>query len=322
VDQLPWVKVSTEVIRDSGLTVVARLLYAVIASYADLQTLEATLLRSTLAKAVGKSRDTVDRAVADLVKAGLLEVTNRRNDSGVLVASTFRLTPPRETNQQAAGMGTGAHTPGGTNAPTPGGMGMDAGTGMGTGAGMGTDAHTGGGTGADTVWAPVRQGYGHGCGKELEPLNESQGTRETLIPEPDGSGVSETTRQTLEDHFAEFWAAYPRKVGKQNARKVWDRKRRDTPIAVILAGARRYRDDPNLPEENYRPHPSTWLARGGWEDDPCPPRRATTGPVNGSANGARLSTTDQRMAQAQAVKDRFRARQQTDQRPLTTGDRT
>lgn len=173
-DPLPFIQLPTSVVRDPGLTVVARLLYGVIATYADLTTREATLLRSTLAKDLNRSRDTVDRAVVELVKAGLLTVTHRKNDKGVSISSLYTLAFPLVANPQVAGGRTDAATP----------MGTGAATGMGTPAGMGTDAATPSRTDAATVTAPVRPGSGHGCGTELEPLNENQGTRETRSAAP------------------------------------------------------------------------------------------------------------------------------------------
>jgi hypothetical protein len=45
-----------------------------------------------------------------------------------------------------------------------------------------------------------------------------------------------------------------------------------------VAGAARYRDDPNR-EKRFTKLPATWLRAGCWEDDPLPSRLA-------SANGA------------------------------------
>ena len=179
-DPLPFVQLPTSVIRDPGLTVVARMLYAVVATYADLTTREATLLRSTLAKDLNRSRDTVDRAVAELVKAGLLTVTHRKNDKGVSISSLYTLKHPLAAYPQVAGGRTGADTP----------MGNSAATGMGTPAGMGTGAATPSRMDAATVTAPVRPGSGHGCGTELEPLNENQVTREKTAAAPRRPGDS------------------------------------------------------------------------------------------------------------------------------------
>jgi hypothetical protein len=73
--------------------------------------------------------------------------------------------------------------------------------------------------------------------------------------------------------FAEFYMAYPRKVGKEAARKAFEKAAKKTPASVIVAGAQRLAADPNLPVEvQFIPHPSTWLGRGGWDDEPLPTR--------------------------------------------------
>ena len=66
---------------------------------------------------------------------------------------------------------------------------------------------------------------------------------------------------------------YPRKVGKPVAEKAFEKavKRSRDPM-VIVAGARRLAEDPNLPEKQFIPHPSTWLNRDGWNDEPMPAR--------------------------------------------------
>lgn len=75
--------------------------------------------------------------------------------------------------------------------------------------------------------------------------------------------------------FVEFWTAYPRKVGKREALKAWVKACKTADAAAILAGAVRFRDDPNLPhlEPRFIAHPSRWLNEGRWEDEtPLPPQ--------------------------------------------------
>jgi hypothetical protein len=71
--------------------------------------------------------------------------------------------------------------------------------------------------------------------------------------------------------FDDFWTAYPRRVGKPKARSAWARATRRAPAAAILAGARRYHDDPNR-EDEFTAHPTTWLNRDGWADPDLPGR--------------------------------------------------
>lgn len=75
-----------------------------------------------------------------------------------------------------------------------------------------------------------------------------------------------------EQEWFEFWRAYPRKAGKQAALKAWHKAITQAEPHVIIAAAARFRDDPNR-EDEFTPHPSTWLNQHRWEDDPLPRRR-------------------------------------------------
>lgn len=82
-------------------------------------------------------------------------------------------------------------------------------------------------------------------------------------------------RAKRDRQFDEFWAAYPRKVGKQGARRMWETKIRGTrtnPGAdpqAITAGAIAFGEHTRntaTPIDKI-PHPQTWLNRGSWEDE-------------------------------------------------------
>ena len=72
--------------------------------------------------------------------------------------------------------------------------------------------------------------------------------------------------------FDAFWEMYPRKVGKETAHKAFDKATKKVPVSTILAGAQRLAADPNLPGKQFIPHPTTWINRAGWDDEPCPPK--------------------------------------------------
>ena len=91
---------------------------------------------------------------------------------------------------------------------------------------------------------------------------------EQTAPEP---SVTVLNRPKALARFAEFWTIYPRKVGKPKARAAFERAVRHAEVDAILAGARRYASDPNRDPE-FTAHPTTWLNRDGWEDDPLPAR--------------------------------------------------
>ena len=76
----------------------------------------------------------------------------------------------------------------------------------------------------------------------------------------------------LDRAFEEFWQVYPRKVGKDAARKVFCKAFKAEGEEVV-SGAIRFANDPYLPQDkNFIPHPATWLNAGRWSDDPLPPR--------------------------------------------------
>lgn len=89
-----------------------------------------------------------------------------------------------------------------------------------------------------------------------------------------GAGGSKDKKESLviREGFDLFWSAYPRKVGKRTAEAAFAQATKRAGVTEVIAGAERLRDDPNLPETRYIPHPTTWLRRDGWEDAPYPSR--------------------------------------------------
>lgn len=81
--------------------------------------------------------------------------------------------------------------------------------------------------------------------------------------------------------FDDFWNAYPYKRGsKAAAERAWRAATRVAPPHLIVAGARRFAADPNLPpkdEQRFVRHASTWLRDRGWSDGPLPPRGRPAG---------------------------------------------
>jgi hypothetical protein len=70
--------------------------------------------------------------------------------------------------------------------------------------------------------------------------------------------------------FAAFWDAYPRKVGKGQARKAWPKAVKAAEPTAIIAGARRYAQQRYGQEPQYTAHPATWLNGERWTDQPGP----------------------------------------------------
>ena len=102
----------------------------------------------------------------------------------------------------------------------------------------------------------------------LEPSREPSMNQPPVVPQ------GETVENAA---FDEFWAVYPRHVGRPKALAAFRRavKRAGSPVPVV-DGARELANDPNLPDDKqFIPHPTTWLNRDGWDDEPLPPRLST-----------------------------------------------
>jgi hypothetical protein len=81
---------------------------------------------------------------------------------------------------------------------------------------------------------------------------------------------NESARGAGDGGFEEFWREYPRKVGKDAARREW-LKRSPNPAlrAEIMAALERHKASPQWQKEGgqFIPHPRTWLHHGRWQDE-------------------------------------------------------
>jgi hypothetical protein len=69
--------------------------------------------------------------------------------------------------------------------------------------------------------------------------------------------------------FAEFWLAYPRKVGKAEAERKWKTLKPDA--GAVLSAVKRQSASEQWRKDGgrYVPNPSTWLHQRRWEDEPA-----------------------------------------------------
>ena len=141
---------------------------------------------------------------------------------------------------------------------------------------------------------PRNNPFGKGSAKGSAKGCRTPAPTPTPTPAPahalDGSASSESDGGA---GFDQFWSHYPRKVGKKAARAKYAAACKRANAETIISGALRLANDPNLPEERFIPHPTTWLERDGWDDGPLPERvtnrsaeRARTGWQAMSGNSA------------------------------------
>jgi hypothetical protein len=95
----------------------------------------------------------------------------------------------------------------------------------------------------------------------------------------DGKGIEETcapaapeTRSTdYPPAFEAFWSHYPKKSGKRQALNAWRKASKRATQDELIAGADRYRDDPNR-NPGFTKNAEGWLNGDGWLDEPLPVR--------------------------------------------------
>jgi hypothetical protein len=80
---------------------------------------------------------------------------------------------------------------------------------------------------------------------------------------------------SIEIHFEAFWNFYPKKTDKGAARRAFRKVAKTTDLALVVDGAGRYAEDPNLPEKQFIKNPATWLNAESWNNGPLPKRNKT-----------------------------------------------
>ncbi|QQM15139.1 helix-turn-helix DNA-binding domain protein [Gordonia phage Banquo] len=109
-----------------------------------------------------------------------------------------------------------------------------------------------------------------------QDANFERSSDEVRPPRPDPTQPIKKRSTTIADPegFAEFWQAYPKKADKGHARKAYAKAIDVATVEEIIAGAKRYRDDPKR-EQRFTKNPGTWLNGECWEDE-----TATAPPVS------------------------------------------
>lgn len=68
--------------------------------------------------------------------------------------------------------------------------------------------------------------------------------------------------------FDQFWEQYPRKVGKLAAQKAFSRATKLTTVETINSALRNLQKEMRGKDQQFIPHPATWLNQGRWDDEP------------------------------------------------------
>ncbi len=100
------------------------------------------------------------------------------------------------------------------------------------------------------------------------PLEESRRRNEKKNREEETNNSSAI--EIAGDRFDEFWAHYPKKKDKDDARRAWVKALRKAPADLLIERARLYAIARKGKDPQFTKHGATWLNKGAWmdEDDP------------------------------------------------------
>lgn len=99
------------------------------------------------------------------------------------------------------------------------------------------------------------------------------------------------------DDFDAFWAVYPRKVGKGDAKKAFAKVK--APVSVLISAVNTQKQSQQWLKDNgqYIPNPATWLNQGRWEDEL---------PTNDAAKGVVAHSEKASAQQLESLKEIYR----------------
>jgi hypothetical protein len=128
--------------------------------------------------------------------------------------------------------------------------------------------------GAEARWGDDADGNANRMPTASEPHSQPQS--EPQCENVPTAMARQTDRQTLKDssksdeEFDRWYAGYPRKEAKANARKAFAKARRTAGMDILMASLERYVASVKGKERQYIALPATWLNAGRWEDEYAP----------------------------------------------------
>jgi len=100
----------------------------------------------------------------------------------------------------------------------------------------------------------------------LDQANQANASNKNKNKSKNKNTESETETEEL---FERFWSAYPRKVGKPDAKKKFQAlKPDDALVEKMIASINSWKPTDQWQDERFIPHPATWLHQRRWEDEP------------------------------------------------------
>lgn len=91
------------------------------------------------------------------------------------------------------------------------------------------------------------------------------------------------------ERFKDFWAAYPKKIGKDAALKAFMKRKPSAELLSKMIAAIEWQSQTDQWKKDggqYIPNPATWLNQGRWEDEPLTPTVSQNANINRNPNAS------------------------------------
>lgn len=100
-------------------------------------------------------------------------------------------------------------------------------------------------------------------------LSAHEQLREDSLPERKGKeqGKERKPDKQMVREFEDWWAVYPRRVGKGKALDAYCKARKETDHATLMSALARANREYAGRDPDYIPHPTTWLNQKRWHDE-------------------------------------------------------
>ena len=99
------------------------------------------------------------------------------------------------------------------------------------------------------------------------PVATPDGTPDGSRPGVATQNQNQIYKENYIKEFEEWYAAFPRHVGRGQADRAYKKARTKTSAEILLAAARRYAEQRNGEDPKFTKHPATWLNGECWLDD-------------------------------------------------------
>jgi len=98
--------------------------------------------------------------------------------------------------------------------------------------------------------------------------NKQQTSNKQATTNKNDKNVKNDKNTTYCGEFVTFWQAYPKKTGKDKAWALWQKRNPPIDCCLKTLAWQIQSDQWQKNGGKFIPHPTTWLNRGGWKDEP------------------------------------------------------